>query len=85
MSVKISDIMNYDEFLERYLVNHEEFIFYYKDTEINICYGTNGTFSYNITKNRVLILKEDFSSPNELLEKIKIDGIEFPKLWNYLE
>ncbi|MBQ8404114.1 MAG: hypothetical protein IJX55_06795 [Clostridia bacterium] len=85
MRGKISDIMNYSEFLERYLVNQEEFIFYYKDIEINICYGINGTFSYNITKNRVLILKEDFNSPNELLEKIKIDGIEFPKLWNYLE
>lgn len=27
-----------------------------------------------ITKNRFLILKEDFDSSNELLEKIKIDG-----------
>lgn len=42
--IKISDIMTYEEFIERYLVNKEEFQFYYKNKIVNICYGAKGTF-----------------------------------------
>lgn len=40
MRIKISDVMTYEEFLERYLVNKEEFQFYYKNKIVNICYGS---------------------------------------------
>lgn len=85
MRVKISEVMSYEEFLERYLVNCEEFIFYYKDKEINLCYGPQGTFSYNVVKDNVLIYEENFSTRDELLNKMHIDNIRFPELWHYLE
>ena len=85
MKIKLSDVMTYEEFLERYLVNKEEFIFYYNDKIINICYGTKGTFSYNIIENDVLIFEKEFTTPKELLDNMEIDNIKFPELWNVLE
>ena len=85
MKIKISDVMTYEEFLERYLTNKEEFVFYYNDKIINICYGMRGTFSYNIVKNDVLIFEKNFNSPKELLDNMEIDNIKFPELWNVLE
>ena len=85
MKVKISDVMTYEEFLERYLINKEEFIFYYNDIIINICYGSEGTFSYNIVKNDIRILERKFNTPQELLDNIEIDNIKFPELWHVLE
>lgn len=83
--VKIQDVMSYEEFLERYLVNHEEFIFYYKDYEINLCYGSNATFSYNISKDKKLIFEKEFITPDECLRNIRIDGVTFPRLWEIIE
>lgn len=85
MRIKISDIMTYEEFLERYLVNNEEFQFYYKNKIVNICYGAKGTFTYNIVENNVVIFYKEFNSPKELLDKMEIDNIKFPELWDVLE
>ncbi len=81
----MSDVMIYEEFLERYLVNKEEFQFYYENKIVNICYGAKGTFSYNIIENDAMIFNKEFNSPKELLENMEIDHIKFPELWNVLE
>lgn len=83
-NVKMSDIMTYDEFLERYLVNHEEFVFYYKNKIINLCWGRDGKFEYNIIENNFLIEEKEYNSPNELLENLEVDHIKFPDLWKIL-
>lgn len=85
MIVKLSDIITYDEFLERYLTNKEEFQFYYKNKIVNICYGSNGTFSYNIVENNVVIVNKEFNTSKDLLDNMEIDNIKFPELWNVLE
>jgi len=85
MKIKISDVMTYEEFLERYLVNKEEFQFYYKNKIVNICYGPKGTFSYNVVESNVVILSKEFNTPKELLDNIEIENIRFPELWNILE
>ena len=85
MKIKISDIMTYKEFLERYLDNKEEFQFYYKNKTVNICYGSNGTFAYNVVENNVVILYKEFNTQKELLDNMEIDNIRFPELWNVLE
>ena len=77
--------MKLEEFLERYLVNKEEFLFYYKDKIVNICYGAKGTFSYNIIENDVVIFNKEFNTPKELLGNMEVDNIKFPELWNVLE
>ncbi len=84
-NIKISDVMTYNEFLERYLVNHDEFLFYYKNKTINLCYGEAGKFTYNIVENNVLIEEKEYNSPNELLKDMEIDHIKFPDLWYILE
>lgn len=81
----ISDIMTYEGFLESYLVNKEEFQFYFKNKIVNICYGSKGTFAYNIVENNVVILYKEYNSPKELLDNMEIDNIKFPELWNILE
>lgn len=85
MRIKISDVMTYEEFLERYLVNKEEFQFYYKNKIINICYGSKGTFSYNVVEGNIVILNKEFNSPKELLDNMEIDNKRFPELWYVLE
>ncbi len=85
MRVKISDIMTYEEFLERYLVNKEEFQFYYKNKIVNICYGPKGTFSYNVVESNAVILHKEFNTQKELLDNMEIDNMKFPQLWGILE
>ena len=77
---KISDIMTYDEFLERYLINKEEFKFYYKNKIVNICYGEKGMFTYNIVENNVVILYKAFNSPKELLDNMECFRIKLNDL-----
>lgn len=85
MRIKISDVMNYEEFLERYLVNKEEFQFNYKNKIVNICYGSKGTFSYNVVEGNIVILSKEFNTPKELLDNMEIDNKRFPELWYVLE
>lgn len=88
--------MDWDEFIERYLINHEEFQFQYKNYIIYFDYSGDGTkFAYYIKeyienesifskiKNRNKCLKYDeFNSPEELLEKFSFDGKSFKEIWN---
>lgn len=77
--------MSYEDFLKSYLINHEEFVFHCGDKEINVCYGENGSFSYNIIKDKIKILEKDYENPYELIKHIEIEGIHFPELWTILE
>ena len=77
--------MNWNEFIERYLINHEEFRFKYKNYIIDLLYSSGGTkYAYYISeyienetifskiKNRNKYLKfDEFDSPQELLEKLR--------------
>ena len=91
--------MDWNEFIERYLIDHEEFGFKYKKYIIELLYSSNGTkYAYYISeyiekesifskiKNRNKYLKfEEFDSPQELLEKFRIDGNSLKEIWNELE
>jgi len=73
------------EFYERYTENFEEFLFWYKEYKINLCYGKNGSFSYNISNGKKLLATEDFKTPNELLENAKFDGKLIKEIYIDLE
>lgn len=91
--------MDWDEFIERYLIDHEEFWFKYKNYIIELTYSRDGTkYAYFISeyienetifskiKNRNKYLKYDeFDSPQELLEKFKINNKSFKEIWDELE
>lgn len=43
--------MNWNEFIERYLINHEEFRFKYKNYIIDLLYSSDGTkYAYYISE-----------------------------------
>ena len=43
--------INWNEFIERYLINHEEFRFKYKNYIIDLLYSSDGTkYAYYISK-----------------------------------
>ena len=91
--------MNWDEFIERYLMNHEEFKFKYKNYIVELLYSSDGiNYAYYISeyienetifskfKNRNKYLKfDEFNSPEELLEKFSFDKKSFKEIWNELE
>ena len=91
--------MSWNEFIERYFINHEEFRFRYKNYTIHLFNSRGGTkYAYCICehiedegvfgkiKNKSKHLKSDeFDSPQELLEKFSIDNYSFNEIWNELE
>ncbi len=91
--------MNWNEFLERYLINHEEFHLKYRDYEIDLLYSPDGErFAYYISthsgnetwfqrvRNRNRYLEfEEFDTPNELLDNFTIFGNSLKDIWDELE
>ena len=91
--------MNWNEFIERYLINHEEFRFKYKNYVIDLLYSSDGTkYAYYISeyieketifskiKNKNKYLKfDEFDSPQEVLEKFSFNNKSFEEIWNELE
>ena len=91
--------MNWDEFIERYVNNFEEFRFKYKNFIIDLLYSDGGTkFAYYISKyvenesllqsirNRKEYLDtKKFGSPEELISQFLFDGKDFKTIWHELE
>lgn len=91
--------MEWNEFIERYLINHEEFKFKYKKYIIDLLYSSDGKkiayyisdyiekdsiFDYIKNRNKYLYYYE-FDSPQELINNFIIDGKSFKEIWNELE
>lgn len=91
--------MDWNEFVERYLTNHEEFCFKYHNYEIDLLYSCNGEkFAYYISlydendsliqrirnRNNYIEFKE-FVSPYELLKNFHINGRGLKDIWDELE
>lgn len=76
MKTKYCEDVSWEEFLDRYINNHEEFIFKYKEYTINICWGWDGEwkFSYNVFMGKTKVIEEKFDSPQELLINARIKG-----------
>lgn len=82
---KLVEELSWDEFYFRYTEYHEEFCFWYKEYKINLCWGNNGTFAYNIVINKkILLVYEEFSTPYELLEKARFDNLTLKEIYNEL-
>lgn len=91
--------MSWEEFLERYLKDHEEFTFKYHNYVINLLYAPKGEgFAYYIheyvakqsffqfLKNRNKWLETNtYNSPEELLEHFRIEGKRFEEIWDELD
>lgn len=84
MREKLHIYLSWNEFLVRYLENYEEFLFHYKDNKINICYGKNGSFSFNIIRDNKKIIEKSFTSPQELINEFRLDGYSLKQIWEKL-
>lgn len=71
---KLVNELSYKDFLKRYLVNHEEFRFHYKEYIINLCWGKKGKYEYNIIHNKRVIVSKDYKSPSELLKNFSFEN-----------
>ena len=81
---KVIDEMNWDEFYYRYTQNFEEFTFRYMNAKITLCYGKNGSFSYNIVENKRVIENKEYPTPFELLEKARFYNLKFKDIYGEL-
>lgn len=85
MKSKYSEIFPYSEFLERYLIQYEEFLFFYKGKEINISYGPGdlALLAYGTKKSGYLC--KDYNSPQQFLQDPIFDGKKLEEIWDELE
>ena len=79
-------IFPWEEFLERYLINHEEFMFKYNGKEYWLAFSDdkNGDMvaELNICENGIGCEWYEYKSPKELLKNARIDGFTIKELWN---
>ena len=82
-------IFPWEEFLERYIINHEEFMFKWGGREYWLAFSDdeNGKLiaELNIGYNGKGYDWRSFSSPEELLEKARINGFSIKELWDKFE
>jgi hypothetical protein len=78
---KLFNELAYEDFLSRYLLNHEEFRFHYKSYVINLCWGPNGTYEYNITENNKMVKTRDYTTPEEVIENFIFDNKKFKDIY----
>lgn len=91
--------MSWEEFIDRYCNNFEEFYLKYKNYSINLLYSRDGEkfvyylyffkskksfFKYFFKKNDIIDYKE-YNSPKDLLEDFKIDNKSLKEIWPELE
>ena len=77
----------WSEFFERFVINFEEFLFYYKNKKVNIStsgYKTGKVYLSYGNEADGFILK-DYKSPYEFLEDKIFDGKSFVQIWDELE
>ena len=73
-----------EEFKDRYLNEHEEFCFIYKDMRIEyVCEGT--CYPIVIEYDDGKIEQYEFLSPAEALEKMKFNGKNIEEIWDELQ
>jgi len=78
--------MNWEEFIDRYINNFEEFVFKYKDYKLELLYAPKGEgFTYYLILNKKIIETNTFNSPLELLQALKIENQTLEEIWYELE
>lgn len=75
--------MHYNEFKMRYLIDHEEFCFIYKDYKIEfVCEGS--CYPIVVVKDNV-IKHYEYKTPTIALKNFRIEGKSIKDIWNNLE
>lgn len=85
MKIKYSEIFPYSEFLERFLDQYEEFLFYYNGKEINISFYSEGSPALAYGTKQFGYLCKDYISPRQFLHDPIFDGKVLAEIWDELE
>lgn len=80
---KISKIFSWEEFYNRYAVNHEEFSFWYNNKIIDLINLPNKSILQFGTKEKMNTFY--FATPKELLNHASFDGRTLKEIWTELE
>lgn len=83
--MQFQDEFPWVEFIERFLINHEEFRFIYGDKIIDISYVTNTFTAISYGNKEIGFLKKDYNSPKAFLEDALFDGKCFQEIWSDLK
>ena len=82
-------IFPWEEFLERYLIYHEEFMFIYHGREYHFAFSDdnkgNMVAELNVGTQDTGYNSYSYKSPQELLQKAKIEGFTIKELWDEFE
>ena len=77
--------MDLQEFIYRFLVNYEEFLFHYKGLRLNVSYVSENSTAIAYGNNQVGYLRKLYSSPIEFLNDRVFDGKTLEEIWSELE
>ena len=82
-------IFPWEEFLERYLIYHEEFMFIYREIEYHFAFSAddkgNMVAELNVGTQEIGYDCYEYKSPQELLNKARINGFSIKELWDEFE
>ena len=85
----MKNTIDWNEFYERFCINHEEFMFFYNQKEIHLSFVINPDLS--VKKVGVAYGKNDyyqpfdFDSTDEMLSAKIFDGKSLKDIWNELD
>ncbi len=77
--------MDWEEFLYRFLVYYEEFLFIFKGLRLNISYVSKTSTAIAYGNNQIGYIKKLYSSPIEFLNDRIFDGKTLEEIWDELE
>lgn len=80
---KIANFFSWDEFYNRYVINHEEFSFWYNNKIIDLINLPNQSILQFGTKENMNTYC--YSTPKELLDNALFNGKTFKEIWKELE
>lgn len=79
-------MMSWEEFIDRYINNFEEFVFKYNDYRIELLYGSQGNgFVYYLVQDKRVVDTKLYDSPNDLLEDFTVSGLKLKDIWEEIE
>lgn len=73
------------EFIERFLINHEEFMFTFRGRDISISCVSATSTALSFGNQDIGFLWKDYNSPQEFLNDPVFDGKTLEKIWNELD
>jgi len=83
--MNLQNRFTWEEFIDRFLKNHEEFRFFYGEKVIDISYVSDTSTALSYGNKKVGFLWKDYNSPWAFLEDPVFDGKCLMDIWDDLQ